>query len=158
VTAPGFSFTTLAEDFVMLRPMIFHPFSRTASVIACLTVLCAVSGCSFNSTDVEEIPSDDEHVYLTDSNGGRWDISHAVSNYGFELKGFSPSKGPYARPPIINPEMVSPDEPGYPPDGATARVIATYVGGEARAYPVDGIVRNEVVDDRVAGTPVTVAY
>lgn len=97
-------------------------------------------------------------IYLTDLTGAKWDISHAIREYGFNLEGFSPSKGPYVRPPIIDPEMISPNEPGYPREGATARVIATYIGGEGRAYPIDVIVRNEVVDDRVAGTPVTVAY
>ena len=117
-----------------------------------------VSGCS--SVNVEEIPGTDteERVYLTDANGGKWDITHAIRYYGFDLWGFSSSLGPYVRPPITDPEMISPDEPGYPPDDATARVIATYIGGEGRAYPIAGIVRNEVVVDRVAGTPVTVAY
>jgi hypothetical protein len=129
-----------------------------AAVIACITALFAVSGCSFSSTDVEEIPGAEEPVYITDVNGDKWDISHAIVNYGFNLEGFSPGKGPYTRPPITDPQMLSPDEPGYPPEFASVRVIATYVGGEGRAYPIDAIVRNEVVDDRVAGTPITVAY
>jgi hypothetical protein len=127
-------------------------------VIFCLTALFAVSGCSFSSTEVEETPGTVEPVYITDVNGGQWDIGHAIRYYGFDLKGFSTGKGPYARPPIIDPEMISPDEPGYPPEGATARVIATYIGGEGHAYSIDAIIRNEVVVDRVAGTPVTVAY
>ena len=142
----------------MHRPPTCHPHWHTAAAITCLTVLYAVSGCSFSSTDVENVPGTTEPVYITDINGEKWDISHAIRHYGFDLEGFSPSKGPYARPPIIDPEMISPDEPGYPPDGATARVIATYIGGEGRAYPIVAIVRNEVVVDRVAGTPVTVAY
>lgn len=116
------------------------------------------SGCSSTSTSVEDISSTADPVYLIDLTGEKWDISHAIRYYGFDLKGFSPSKGPYARPPIIDPQMISPNEPGYPPKGATARVIATYLGGEGRAYPIDLIIRNEVVDDRVADTPVTVAY
>ena len=142
----------------MHRPPTCHPHWHTAAIITCLTVLYAVSGCSFSSTDVENVPGTAEPVYITDINGEKWDISHAIRHYGFDLEGFSPSKGPYARPPIIDPEMISPDDPGYPPDGATARVIATYIGGEGRAYPIVAIVRNEVVVDRVAGTPVTVAY
>jgi len=122
------------------------------------------SGRSSTSTSVEDIPSTAavsgaaHPVYLTDLTGAKWDISHAIRDYGFDLKGFSPSKGPYARPPIIDPQMISPNEPGYPREGANARVIATYIGGEGRAYPIDLIVRNEVVNDRVTGTPVTVAY
>ena len=148
----------LAEVYLMYRFPTCHPRWRTATVIACLTMLFAVSGCSFSSTDVENVPGTTEPVYITDIHGERWDISHAIRYYGFDLEGFSPSKGPYARPPIVDPEMISPDEPGYPPDGATARVIATYIGGEGRAYPIVAIMRNEVVVDRVAGTPVTVAY
>jgi hypothetical protein len=128
-----------------------------ATVIACLTML-AISGCSFSSVDVEDIPGTGKPVYLTDENGGKWDISHAIRYYGFDLRGFSESLGPFVRPPIIDPEMISPNESGYPPEGATARVIATYIGDEGRAYPIAGIARNEVVVDRVAGTPITVAY
>jgi hypothetical protein len=153
-----FFFATLVEVYVIHRPPAFHIHCRTAAVIICLTALIAVSGCSFSSTEVDEVPGTAESIYITDINGARWDISHAIRHYGFNLEGFSTSKGPYARPPIIDPEMISPDEPGYPPEGATARVIATYIGGEGRAYSIDAIIRNEVVVDRVAGTPVTVAY
>ena len=144
-------------------PEPLHLAYRTVIVIACMAMVYT-SGCSFSTTSVEDIPGTEdvsdteEPIYLTDLTGAKWDISHAIRNYDFNLKGFSPSKGPYARPPIIDPQMISPNEPGYPPKGATARVIATYVGSEGRAYPIDLIVRNEVVDDRVAGTPVTVAY
>ena len=142
----------------MFQLLTFRPNWRTAVLFTCLALLSTVSGFSFSSTDVEEIPGDAAPVYITDINGGKWDVGHAIHFYGFDLKGFSSGKGPYTRPPIVDPEMLSPGEPGYPPDGATVRVVATFIGNEGRAYPLNIIARNEVVNDRVAGTPVTVAY
>jgi hypothetical protein len=147
-----------AKVCLMHRSPTFRPRWYTVITIAWLTVFTTVFGCSGNSTDVEDNTGTDQPIYITDIDGGKWNISHAIYYYGFNLEGFSSGKGPYARPPIIDPEMISPGEPGYPPDGATMRVIATYVGEEGRAYPIDAIARNEVVDDRAAGKPITVAY
>ena len=114
------------------------------------------TSCSFSDTDVVEAPSGP--FYIQDVSGRQWDITYAVITYAWDPKHFSIGKGPYTRPPIVEPEMISPGERDYPPDDATVQVLAADVGGERRAYAIRDIMRNEVLDDTIRETHITVAY
>jgi hypothetical protein len=117
-------------------------------------------GCSF--TDVNESspppPAPGEKVVLVDLTGKEWDITTAVWKYGFDVEGFEFGLGPRAIPPITEPDMLFPGELGYPPDNESFLVVGTSVSGDARAYDIFGIFRNEVVDDYVGEAPLAVTY
>ena len=51
--------------------------------------------------------------------------------------GFEFSLGPFAILPILNPEMLSPDDQSYPSSNSTFRVMGTSQNGFARAYPIN---------------------
>ena len=99
-----------------------------------------------------------EKVYITDRTGKKWDVTHAIANYGFDTKNFQYGLGPFAITPINNPQMLSPGEPGYPSDNSTEAVIGLNIDGDARAYPIRTLSRHEVVNDRVGGKDVAVVY
>jgi hypothetical protein len=100
----------------------------------------------------------DQKIYVTDRTGKKWDVTHAVENYGFDTKNFQYGLGPYAITPINNPEMLSPGEPGYPADSSSEAIIGLNIEGDARAYPIRTLSRHEVVNDRVGGKDVAVVY
>ncbi|HJZ56245.1 MAG TPA: DUF3179 domain-containing (seleno)protein, partial [Gemmataceae bacterium] len=83
--------------------------------------------------------------------------------------------GPGLPAPLVDPAEIT--SGGPPPDGipaidhptflpvadvstlkSTAPVLALDLGGEHRAYPVEIMVWHEIVNDTVAGTPITVSY
>jgi hypothetical protein len=115
----------------------------------------AAMACEFGSRTVTEHLTP---AYLTDLQGNRYDITFAALEWGFDPDRFSESAGPDARPALIDPEMLSPGDPGYPGELASVHVIGAAVGGDSHAYPIVQISRNEVVDDIVGGSHVTVAY
>jgi len=100
----------------------------------------------------------DQKIYITDRTGKKWDVTHAMANYGFDTKNFQYGLGPYAITPINNPEMLSPGEPGYPADNSGEAIIGLNIDGDARAYPIRILSRHEVVNDRVGGKDVAVVY
>ncbi len=59
-------------------------------------------------------------------------------------------------PPIDAPRFVRPDDVDW--IAADEPVIALEVDGEARAYPIQVLIWHEIVNDTVAGVPVTVTY
>ena len=136
-----------------------HTIAWAKGFLPAVFIALLVSGCSFTSTDIETLSAPSSGLYfIEDANGDRWDVTHAVTHYGFQLSFFSSGKGPYARAPIIDPEMLSPGDPGYPPAFATTQVLAVAVGSAARAYSRADIMRNEVVDETFAGAHIAVAY
>ena len=132
-----------------------HPRKRLLHTCVIGAVLAVVS-CTIEDTDVEQYPL--PKIIVKDVHGNEYDFAYAVYFYDFDLDLLSTGAGPDARPPIIDPEMIDPVQPGYPPDLATNRIVGTRVGNEARAYAITDIMRNEVVDDHFGTTPVTVAY
>ena len=99
-----------------------------------------------------------EKVYITDRTGKKWDVTHAIEQYGFDTKNFQYGLGPFAITPINNPEMISSGESGYPGDNSTEAIIGLNIDGDARAYPIRILSRREVVNDRVGGKDVAVVY
>ncbi len=129
---------------------------RASRALLAVVSVLVISGCSF-ATDPIEVPPPGP-FYIEDLTGRRWDFTYAIVHLGFDLKQLGVSKGPYARPPLTDPQMISPDDPGYPGDGATKQVLAVDVGGERRAYGIQDFVRHEVLDDSFGDVHLAVAY
>jgi hypothetical protein len=124
-----------------------------------LVAVCAVSmvgGCSFTEVESEEVTP--EPVVLVDQTGKEWDVTTAVWKYGFEIERFEFGLGPNAIEPLIEPDMLSPGDRGYPADNGTFLVIGAAISGDIRAYAKFDIIQNEVVDEYIGGVPVAVAY
>ena len=129
---------------------------RAPRALLAIVITLTISGCSFATDPVEKPPPGP--FYIEDVTGRQWDFTYAIVHYGFDLSHFGTSKGPYARPPLTDPEMVSPDDPSYPGEGATKQVLAVDVGGERRAYGIQDFVRHEVLDDSFGDVHLAVAY
>ena len=97
-------------------------------------------------------------VVITDRTGKNWDITYAVKQYGFIAEGFQFGIGPFAITPIVNPEMISRGEEGYPSSSSTMQIIGTRINGEARAYPLKVLNSHEIVDESFGNVRVAVGY
>jgi len=75
-------------------------------------------------------------------------LDPANLNYGIGREAF---------PALIEPKFVSADEAGQWL-GLDDRVLAVRIKGEVRVYPVELLIRHEVVNDVVAGVPIFAAY
>lgn len=135
-----------------------RPFLRFFFV-AILSIM--IFSCSEKNT-IKQDPGDndepEEKIFITDRTGKKWDVTHAVLNYGFKISNFQYGLGPNAITPINNPDMISPGEPGYPGNNSTEPVIGLSIEGDDRAYPIRTLSRHEVVNDRVGGKDVAVVY
>ena len=56
--------------------------------------------------------------------------------------------GPYAIPPIMDPQMLSPGDPGYPASHETFPVLGVSLNGFTRAYPISAMSRHEIANER----------
>jgi hypothetical protein len=128
--------------------------SRFFALLAGLS--CAVAGCEFSDTRVEETPA--ERVLIRDEDGRLWDVTQAVVRYGFERSGFLFGLGAYTVTPLVTPAAAAPGDSGYPGDAESFDVLGVSLAGQSRAYRLDHILDVEVVDDTLAGTPVVVVH
>jgi hypothetical protein len=124
-----------------------------------ISALC-VLGCS--STAPEEpkadVVSEGGKILIVDRTGKKWDVTHAVQKYGFVASEFQFGLGPNAITPILDPEMISPGESGYPGSDQTFLMIGATIGGDSRAYRIDHLNGHEVVDEAFANVHVAVGW
>jgi hypothetical protein len=126
---------------------------------ALLALVTLAAGCSRVEVEQVENPGQNgEPVILVDRTGKRWDVTTAITRYGFEVGGFEFGLGPYAITPLIEPPLLSRGDRNYPPESETFLVLGASINGDARAYGKLDIVRHEVVDEFIGGVPVAVAY
>ena len=118
---------------------------------------CCSTGNNAGSPDNGNDDNGDQ-IFITDRTGKKWDVTHAVENYGFDINNFQYGLGPFAITPINNPEMLSDRDSGYPSDNSTEAVIGLNIEGDTRAYSIRILSRHEVVNDRVGGKDVAVVY
>ena len=102
--------------------------------------------------------SDTTKIFIRDKTGKKWDITHAVNKYGFVPKRFQFGLGPFAILPILEPQFLSPEDPGYRSVGENEPVIGVDLNGIARAYPLSILRGHEIVDEKFASTYVAVGY
>ena len=94
-------------------------------------------------------------VYSFDGQGGEWktDFSKLSVNMDEIRSGGPPKDG---IPSIDDPEFISVAKAQTLTD--TMPVIGLVLNGEAKAYPLDILMRHEIVNDTIAGIPVTVTF
>jgi hypothetical protein len=126
-----------------------------------IIVLLISSGCEIFSSDEGDeakVVRRDDKIFIEDRTGKDWDVTHAASKYGFVPEQFQFGLGPFAIPPILNPQMVGQGESGYPANSNESQVIGTTINGDTRAYPLDVLSRHEIADENFDSTYVAVAY
>ena len=102
--------------------------------------------------------TDPEQIYITDQTGKKWNITHAIDKYGFEVSRFQFGLGPYAIQPINDPVFIERDENGYPSSSNTMQIIGTTIMGESRAYPLETLYRHEILNDAFGDVHVAVGF
>jgi hypothetical protein len=105
-----------------------------------------------------DVVTEEGRIFIVDRTAKRWDVTHAVRNYGFVASQFQFGLGPNAIRPILDPEMLSAGDPGYPTSDQTFLVIGTTVAGESRAYRIDHLNGHEVVDETFVDVHVAVGW
>lgn len=106
----------------------------------------------------EVVGGPDDRIYIVDLTGKKWDVTHAVEHYGFVAEEFQHGAGPNAIPPIDQPEMLSPGDPGYPQDDEIFLVIGTTIDGDTRSYSIGDLNRHEVVNESFGDVHVAVGW
>ena len=109
-------------------------------------------------TYTADVIRQDGKILIKDRTGKTWDVTHAVSEYKFEPNLFAHGLGPYAIPPIQNPQMLSPGDPDYPDRGNGTVVLGTMFNNEARAYPLGVLINHEIANEKFGNIHVSVAY
>ncbi len=94
-------------------------------------------------------------VYSLDGWGEQWktDFTKHSIDMASIMSGGPPKDG---IPSIDNPEFIAVDKAQTLTD--TMPVIGLVMKGEAKAYPLDILIRHEIVNDTIAGIPVTVTF
>lgn len=108
--------------------------------------------------DTPTAPASSNRFLITDQTGKRWDVTHAWQQYGFVPEEFQFGLGPFAIPPIVDPQMLAPGDPGYPEDSATFLTMGVLLNGSARAYPIRIMSQHEVANERFGEIRAAVAY
>jgi len=97
-------------------------------------------------------------VEIVDITGKSWDISYGIHYYGLDLDDFGHGLGPFAIQPILNPQFISPGDPGYPLPTDTNDVLGGLIDGEARAYFLGNLSNREVANDHKDSIYFAAAY
>ena len=128
--------------------------------LLCLIALFA-SACS-DSTPGTPGPVGIERLedgfFIEDVTGKRWDVTHALSQYGMQPSRFQYGLGPQAIQPIANPHMLLSGEPGYPDTSDAFLVMGVNLNGFIRAYPIQVMGWHEVANEKFGEAHVAVAY
>jgi len=101
---------------------------------------------------------DSNRIFITDRTGKKWDITHAVNNYGFKSDRFQYGLGPNAIKPINNPDFVVKGEDGFPGPSEPMTVIGTTIRGDTRAYSLRDLSSHEIANDSFEELHVAVGY
>ena len=102
--------------------------------------------------------SDTNKIFIEDRTGKKWDITHAVKEYGFNPDNFQYGLGPYAIRPLLEPNFVSPGHSDFNSLEASTAVIGTTINEITRAYPLYMVGRYEIIDEEFDRTFVAVGY
>ncbi len=121
-----------------------------------LSCVFAATACELSDTTVRETPV--ERVAIIDLDGRHWDITQAVSRYGFDPARFAYGLGAFAVVPFLTPPVATPSDSGYPASDDAFPVIGGTFSGEARAYRLDDLLGAELVDDVVGGEAIAVVH
>jgi hypothetical protein len=137
------------------------PLRSTIIAALVFATLWGVSGCGDSSgspSGPSGIQGDAGRIFIVDKSGKRWDVTYAKNEFGFEPDEFEIGSGPFSLRPILNPQMLSAEEEGYPADDATFLMLGTRLNDLARAYSIGVMSTHEVVNEVFGDTHVAVAY
>ena len=129
-----------------------------ALLFACL---CGISGCGDSSgspSGPSGIEGDAGRIFIVDKTGKRWDVTYAKNEFGFEPDEFEIGSGPFSLRPILNPQMLSAEEDGYPAENATFLILGTRFNDMPRAYSLGVMSAHEVANEVFGDAHVAVAY
>jgi hypothetical protein len=126
----------------------------------CLATSCKDSTTAPLSNEIgeQQVEETEEKIFITDETNKEWDVTHAVNHYGFEPARFQFGLGPNAIQPILNPQMLSEGDAGYPSSDASFLVMGVNLNGHVRAYRLTIMSYHEVVDEQFGDSYVAVAY
>jgi hypothetical protein len=129
-------------------------------LILFLIIQWSFIGCEVVESNEEqaEVILTHDQILIKDKTGKSWDVTHAVNHYEFEPEKFRSGLGPFAILPILNPNMLSRGQFGFPNNDESFLILGTILNGHTRAYPLSALSRHEVVDERFDSTYVAVAY
>jgi hypothetical protein len=121
---------------------------------AAVVLLAVVSGCGGSSRSPTQTDRDLPSEALGfRAEGWRTDFTKREAPLSDFLSGGPPRDG---IPPIDSPRFIGVDEVGYL--SPNEPVIELIVNGRARAYPIQILIWHEIVNDTIAGVPVTVTF
>ncbi len=132
-------------------------------IVAALLFPCLfwISGCGDSSGSPSGpfgIEGDAGRIFIVDKTGKRWDVTYAKNEFGFEPDEFEIGSGPFSLRPILNPQMLSAEEDGYPAENATFLILGTRLNDMPRAYSIGVMSAHEVANEVFGDTHVAVAY
>ncbi len=146
-----------------MNPRVLVHAGRRAAELALAGMVifsCAVLTTQYSPDVHGEEPQ--RQVHITDRYGERFDITHAVERYHMHRRGFEFGIGKNTIRPLNQPGMLTEEDRGYPAYGSVWNrgpdVIGAVIEGEARSYPVDRLVRHEIVNESVGATEAAVTY
>ncbi|KAA3615986.1 MAG: hypothetical protein DWQ05_09480 [Calditrichaeota bacterium] len=111
-----------------------------------------------NQTEPAAVIQDEEHVFIEDRTGKKWDVTHAVNRYDFKADQFQYGLGPQTILPILNPTFSIKGDSAFPADDAFLLIMGVKFANDIRAYGVGALSRFEVADDFFGEVPIAVAY
>ncbi len=133
-------------------------FCRSFAVSVTTLLLLTACGDLLSSTPGPvAVSRSDDTVVIVDQTGKRWDVGHGRT-YGLSPSKYQFGLGPFAIAPIQNPQMLGPDDPGYPDPRQTFRMMGVALNGSVRAYPLGIMSRHEVANEVFGDAHVSVAY
>ena len=97
-------------------------------------------------------------IFIIDKTGKKWDVTFAKNNFNMDPSRYQYGIGPFAITPVLEPVMLSLDDPGYPDANEEGLVLGVKMFGEIRAYHLDSLRCHEIVNDRFGDTYVAPAY
>jgi hypothetical protein len=95
-------------------------------------------------------------IHITDQTGKVWDITHALTNYGFKPENFQFGLGPFAIKPILEPKFFSPGDNEYPREDKPHLIIPLNLNRFIRVHALHIMKIFEVANDMYLETPVAV--
>lgn len=127
-------------------------------IIVGITMQGCASDFSPTGPELAEVVREGEKIFIVDLRGKRWDVTHAVNEYGFVAEQFQFGLGENAILPVLNPKHIAEGHERYPSDDATFFVLATRIRYMARAYPINILAIHEIVDEVFVDVHVAVAF
>ena len=130
---------------------VFLTFLLAATLTAAISILpaCETVIPEFDKAEVRIVG---DTILIVDNLGKEWDITHAVKVFRMSPQLFEHGLGQDAIRPLLEPQMFSEGDLGYPASDKTFMVIGAKFGTDIRSYKVEDLNTHEVVNERFGDT------